>query len=187
MLSVASNSTLVIFKVIVGALIGSVSIISEAIHSGMDLLAAIIAMFSVKKSHIPADDDHPFGHGKVESISGLVERFNFLRPSIIFEARKNDFAQEANNLSLGRRRHVPVRRCQSVQSHRLLRLKETTHRPSGGRRLAFADRCLHVHWRDGRLGISGSRSLLFCRSAHSLAGPGGGGFCGRVYFEVLAI
>lgn len=73
MLSVASNTVLVTFKVFVGALIGSVSILSEAIHSGMDLLAAIIAMFSVKTSHLPADDVHPFGHGKVESLSGLIE------------------------------------------------------------------------------------------------------------------
>ncbi|MCX5849755.1 MAG: cation transporter, partial [Deltaproteobacteria bacterium] len=63
MLSVASNSVLVLFKVIVGVLIGSVSIISEAIHSGMDLIAAVIAMFSVKTSSVPADDRHPFGHG----------------------------------------------------------------------------------------------------------------------------
>ncbi len=73
MLSVASNALLVIFKLIAGMMIGAVSIISEAIHSGMDLLAALIAMFSVKKSHLPADDGHPFGHGKVESISALVE------------------------------------------------------------------------------------------------------------------
>ncbi|HNZ10633.1 MAG: Ferrous-iron efflux pump FieF [Deltaproteobacteria bacterium ADurb.Bin151] len=90
MLSVASNSTLVVFKVIVGILIGSVSIISEAIHSGMDLLAAIIAMFSVKKSHLPADDVHPFGHGKVESISGLIEAVLIFIAAfwIIFEAFK---------------------------------------------------------------------------------------------------
>lgn len=89
-LSVASNSILVVFKVIVGTLIGSVSIISEAIHSGMDLLAAIIAMFSVKKSHLPADDIHPFGHGKVESISGLVEAILIFVAAfwIIFEALK---------------------------------------------------------------------------------------------------
>ena len=89
-LSVASNSLLVIFKIIVGALIGSVSIISEAIHSGMDLLAAIIAMISVKKSHLPADDSHPFGHGKVESISGLVEAILIFIAAfwIIFEALK---------------------------------------------------------------------------------------------------
>ncbi|MDD4357717.1 MAG: cation diffusion facilitator family transporter [Smithellaceae bacterium] len=72
-LSVASNSTLVVFKIVVGTLVGSVSIISEAIHSGMDLLASVIAMFSVKKSHLPADDVHPFGHGKFESVSGLFE------------------------------------------------------------------------------------------------------------------
>lgn len=104
MLSVASNSTLVIFKVIVGALIGSVSIISEAIHSGMDLLAAIIAMFSVKKSHIPADDDHPFGHGKVESISGLVEAALIFVAAfwIIFEAlKKMTSAQEVEQPGWG--------------------------------------------------------------------------------------
>ncbi len=90
MLSVASNSLLVILKVVVGAFIGSVAIISEAIHSGMDLLAAIIALFSVKKSHLPADDSHPFGHGKVESISGLVEGVLIFIAAfwIIFESLK---------------------------------------------------------------------------------------------------
>ncbi len=90
MLSVASNTTLVVFKLIVGAVIGSVSIISEAIHSGMDLLAAIIAMFSVKKSHLPADEDHPFGHGKIESISGLIEAILIFIAAfwIIFESLK---------------------------------------------------------------------------------------------------
>jgi cation diffusion facilitator family transporter len=73
MLSVASNSFLVLFKMIVGLAIGSVSIISEAIHSGVDLVAAIIAMFSVKTSSVPADEHHPFGHGKIENISGFVE------------------------------------------------------------------------------------------------------------------
>ncbi|MBP8665225.1 MAG: cation transporter [Syntrophaceae bacterium] len=73
MLSVVSNAVLVIFKAAVGVLIGSVAILSEAIHSGMDLLAAAIALFSVKTSHLPADDFHPFGHGKVESISGFIE------------------------------------------------------------------------------------------------------------------
>lgn len=72
-LSVASNTTLVLLKLVVGLSLGSVSIISEAIHSGMDLIAATIAYFSVKKSAIPADDDHAFGHGKYESVSGLIE------------------------------------------------------------------------------------------------------------------
>jgi cation diffusion facilitator family transporter len=72
-LSVVSNTTLVVMKLVAGLMIGSVSIISEAIHSGVDLLAAIIALFSVKTSSIPADSKHPFGHGKIENISGTIE------------------------------------------------------------------------------------------------------------------
>ncbi|MCX6346286.1 MAG: cation diffusion facilitator family transporter [Armatimonadetes bacterium] len=73
MLSVISNTTLVVLKLIIGLAIGSVSVISEAIHSGVDLLAAIIALFAVRTAGIPADDDHPFGHHKVENISGTIE------------------------------------------------------------------------------------------------------------------
>ena len=73
LLSVISNTTLVVMKLIVGVVIGSVSVISEAIHSGVDLVAAIIALFSVKTSSLPADGKHPFGHGKIENISGTVE------------------------------------------------------------------------------------------------------------------
>jgi cation diffusion facilitator family transporter len=72
-LSVISNSLLVLLKTIIGILIGSVSVISEAIHSGVDLLAAVIALFAVKTSSKSADEGHPFGHGKVENISGAVE------------------------------------------------------------------------------------------------------------------
>jgi cation diffusion facilitator family transporter len=73
LLSVFSNTTLIIIKVIAGVLSGSVSIISEAIHSGMDLIASLIAFFSVKESAKPADRDHPYGHGKIENISGIAE------------------------------------------------------------------------------------------------------------------
>jgi cation diffusion facilitator family transporter len=72
-LSVFSNASLTIMKLIVGLFIGSVSILSEAIHSGVDLIAAVIALFSVKTSSIPADDHHPFGHGKIENLSGTIE------------------------------------------------------------------------------------------------------------------
>lgn len=91
MLSVASNAFLVLFKVLVGFAIGSVSIISEAIHSGVDLLAAVIAMFSVKTSSVPADERHPFGHGKIENLSGFVEALLIFGAAfwIIFEALKN--------------------------------------------------------------------------------------------------
>jgi cation diffusion facilitator family transporter len=89
-LSVLSNTTLVIMKLFVGLLIGSVSIISEAIHSGVDLLAAIIALFSVKTSSIPADSKHPFGHGKIENLSGTIEALLIFVAAIwiIFEAGK---------------------------------------------------------------------------------------------------
>jgi cation diffusion facilitator family transporter len=73
LLSVVSNTALVVMKLIVGVAIGSVAVISEAIHSGVDLVAAIIALFSVKTSSLPADGKHPFGHGKIENISGTVE------------------------------------------------------------------------------------------------------------------
>jgi cation diffusion facilitator family transporter len=72
-LSVASNSLLVVSKLAVGITIGSVSVISEAIHSGIDLIAAIIAYFSVRKSSEPPDHEHAFGHGKFENISGAIE------------------------------------------------------------------------------------------------------------------
>ena len=72
-LSIASNTTLIILKIVAGILSGSVSIISEAIHSGMDLVASLIAFFSVRVSSKPADEDHPYGHGKVENISGVTE------------------------------------------------------------------------------------------------------------------
>lgn len=73
LLSVLSNTFLVAGKITVGLMINSVAIISEAIHSGMDLLAAIIAFVAVKISGKPADQSHPFGHGKAENLSGAIE------------------------------------------------------------------------------------------------------------------
>lgn len=72
-LSVASNTLLVIAKLTIGLLSGSISIISEAIHSANDLVAAVIAWFAVRISDRPPDKDHPYGHGKVEGISGWIE------------------------------------------------------------------------------------------------------------------
>lgn len=87
-LSIISNSSLIVMKIIVGMMIGSVSIISEAIHSGVDLIAAVIAYFSVKNSEKPADKEHPFGHGKIENISGTVEALLIFLAAgwIIYEA-----------------------------------------------------------------------------------------------------
>lgn len=72
-ISVLSNTLLVVFKLSAGMMMGSVSVISEAIHSGVDLFAACIALFSVRASGQPSDKEHPYGHGKIENISGSVE------------------------------------------------------------------------------------------------------------------
>lgn len=73
LLSIFSNTFLIILKIVAGILSGSVSIISEAIHSSMDLVASCIAFVSVLSSSKPADKEHPYGHGKIENISGIFE------------------------------------------------------------------------------------------------------------------
>jgi cation diffusion facilitator family transporter len=88
LLSVISNTMLVAAKLAIGFAIGSVSVISEAIHSGVDLLAAVIALFAVHKSDQPADREHTFGHGKYENLSGTIEALLIFGAAgwIIFEA-----------------------------------------------------------------------------------------------------
>jgi cation diffusion facilitator family transporter len=71
--SVVSNISLTLFKLVVYVATGSVSILSEALHSGLDLVAAVMAFLAVRKSGDPADAEHQFGHGKFESLSGLAE------------------------------------------------------------------------------------------------------------------
>lgn len=87
-LSIISNTLLIITKLIAGFVSGSISIISEAIHSMSDLLASILALFSVTKSSEPADADHQFGHGKYEDFSGLIEGSLIILASfyIVYEA-----------------------------------------------------------------------------------------------------
>jgi len=89
-LSVYSNSFLVVSKLIIGFLSGSVSVISEAVHSGLDLFASFIAYYSVKNSSLPADDEHKFGHGKIESLSGFTEGILIIFAGfwIVFESIK---------------------------------------------------------------------------------------------------
>lgn len=72
-LSIVSNTILMVLKIIVGFFTFSISIISEALHSGMDLIASFIAAYSVQKSSQPADEEHKFGHGKFENASGFFE------------------------------------------------------------------------------------------------------------------
>ena len=86
--SIYSNSSLILMKIAAGLVSGSVSIISEAIHSGLDLLASFIAYLAVRISDKPADKEHPFGHGKYENVSGVVEALLIFAAAvwIIYEA-----------------------------------------------------------------------------------------------------
>jgi cation diffusion facilitator family transporter len=87
-LSVLSNTLLIVLKLTAGILSGSVSIIAEAIHSANDLIAALIAFFSIRMASKPADKQHPYGHGKVENISGTIEALLIFLAAgfIIYEA-----------------------------------------------------------------------------------------------------
>jgi cation diffusion facilitator family transporter len=72
-LSVISNTLLVLGKLFIGLYTGAVSIISEAAHSAVDLIAASIAWYAVRQSAKPPDAEHAYGHGKVENVSGAIE------------------------------------------------------------------------------------------------------------------
>jgi cation diffusion facilitator family transporter len=72
-LSVGSNTLLTLGKLAAGMASGSVSIMSEAAHSGMDLIASGLATFSVHVADRPPDSTHPYGHEKVENVSGVIE------------------------------------------------------------------------------------------------------------------
>ena len=104
LLSVGSNTVLIIGKVVAGLMSGSVSILSEAIHSSLDLVAAIIAFFAVRISEKGPDDTHPYGHGKFENISGVLEGLLILVAAfwILAEAvEKWFYPQLPQNLEVG--------------------------------------------------------------------------------------
>ncbi len=71
--SIASNSALIALKLAAAAITGSVAILSEALHSMIDLVASVIAFISVRKADEPADVEHPYGHEKVENVAAAIE------------------------------------------------------------------------------------------------------------------
>lgn len=73
LLSILSNSSLILIKVIAGTVTGSVAILTEAVHSSIDLIASIVAYFSVRKADEPADESHRYGHDKIENLSAAIE------------------------------------------------------------------------------------------------------------------
>jgi len=81
--SITSNLILILLKTVAGLLIGSVAILAEAAHSGMDLVAAFIAWISLRQANKPADRDHPFGHGKFEGLAAAIEALLILGAAIL--------------------------------------------------------------------------------------------------------
>ena len=89
-LSIASNTTLIVLKLVAGAATGSIAIVTEAVHSSIDLLASFVAFFSVRKADEPADESHMYGHEKVENLASALEGVLILLGAgiIIFESAR---------------------------------------------------------------------------------------------------
>lgn len=87
-LSVASNSALILLKTIAGIVTGSVALLTEALHSATDLVASIVALFSLRAADAPADESHPYGHEKIEDMAAAIEGVLILVGSVViaFEA-----------------------------------------------------------------------------------------------------
>ena len=87
-LSIASNALLIAIKLAAGAITGSIAIVTEAVHSLIDLVASVVAFVSVRKAGEPADAEHPYGHEKVESLAATIEGMLILIGAgiIVYEA-----------------------------------------------------------------------------------------------------
>src|SRR5438876_888359 len=86
--SVVSNSFLIVLKIAAGAITGSVAIVTEAVHSSIDLLASVVAYLSLRKADEPADESHMYGHAKIENVAAGIEGMLILVGAgvIVFEA-----------------------------------------------------------------------------------------------------
>ncbi len=82
-LSIGSNTALIVLKVMAGLLTGSVAVLTEALHSGIDLLASLIAFFSVRRAEAPADASHRYGHEKFENAAAAAEGVLILAGSAV--------------------------------------------------------------------------------------------------------
>jgi cation diffusion facilitator family transporter len=103
--SVVSNTALIVLKIVAGAVTGSIAIVTEAIHSSIDLLASIIAYVSVRKADEPADAEHMYGHAKLENLAAVIEGMLILVGAavIVYEAvrRLATGAVEVGSLGFG--------------------------------------------------------------------------------------
>jgi Cation efflux family len=69
----AIDLSLIVAKVVVGLLTGSLALLSDAVHSGLDLMASIMAFIAIRAAERPADLDHPYGHGRAENLAAYTE------------------------------------------------------------------------------------------------------------------
>jgi cation diffusion facilitator family transporter len=101
-LSVISNSALIVLKIVAGAVTGSIAILTEAVHSSIDLVASIVAYLSVRKADEPADASHMYGHAKIENLSAAIEGMLILVGAgvIVYQAARR-LAEGAQVDSLG--------------------------------------------------------------------------------------
>jgi cation diffusion facilitator family transporter len=103
-LSIASNALLIALKLVAGAITGSIAIITEAVHSSIDLLASVIAFVSVRRADEPPDAEHPYGHERLENLAAAIEGMLIIVGAgvIVFEAtRRLVNGAEVEKLGLG--------------------------------------------------------------------------------------
>ena len=95
--SIVSNSILIVLKLVAGAITGSIAIVTEAVHSSIDLIASIVAYFSVRKADELADESHPYGHQKVENLAAAIEGMLILVGAaiIVYESTRRLFEGSA--------------------------------------------------------------------------------------------
>jgi cation diffusion facilitator family transporter len=102
--SIVSNALLITLKLAAAAITGSIAIITEAAHSSIDLIASVIAFYSVRKADQPADADHPYGHEKVENLSAAIEGVLILLGAgvIVFESvRRISQGSQVDHIGVG--------------------------------------------------------------------------------------
>jgi len=103
-LSIASNTALIALKVVAGVITGSVALITEAVHSAIDLVASVVAYVSVRKADQPPDPEHPFGHAKFENLAAAFEGVLILAGAavIVYESvRRLTTTVEVDSLGIG--------------------------------------------------------------------------------------
>lgn len=107
LVSITSNACLIALKVVAGVITGSIAILTEAAHSSIDLIASVVAYFSVRKADEPADEDHLYGHAKVENLAAAIEGILILLGAgvIVYESARRladwGHSEELSSLGIG--------------------------------------------------------------------------------------